>query len=112
MEETVEDLSEYHLRYLGLVLVKGKQDPLRIYECFDGNPPDILEKKRECQDLFRTGLEQYFAKDFTGAASTFQQILKMNPEDRAARLFLGKAAGFISNDVPEDWSGVERMGEK
>lgn len=100
------------MRYLGKVQVKGKQEPLGIYECFAGDLSVIRDKKIETLDQFKHGLNQYFNREFADAASIFQKILKLNPEDGPARLLLSKSAGYISTPVPEDWTGVEMMKEK
>ena len=71
----------YGLRYLGQVLVKGKKEPLDIYECIDGDSTEVVAKKLDTLSEFRAGLEQYLSKEFAEAAATFQKIVKKNPAD-------------------------------
>jgi two-component system sensor histidine kinase ChiS len=40
----IADPAQFSLRYLGLVKVKGKKTPIEVYECFDGDPPAVIEK--------------------------------------------------------------------
>src|SRR5690606_33887573 len=42
--QLIDDSSKFHLRYLGLVQVKGKQLHFGIHECFSGNDEDLIEK--------------------------------------------------------------------
>jgi class 3 adenylate cyclase len=34
--------SLFNFRYLGIVKVKGKNNTIRIYECYDGDEPEII----------------------------------------------------------------------
>jgi adenylate cyclase len=61
---------------------------------------------------FEQGLHHYFAKEFTEASVCFNNVLKVNPEDRTARLYLERSAQFMVRGVPEDWEGVEAMESK
>ena len=46
------------------------------------------------------------------AAVTFQQIVKMNSSDHTAKLFLNRSAHLITQEIGDDWKGVESMGTK
>ena len=43
------------------------------------------------------------------AALGFQQVVKQNPDDATAKLFLQKSGQLIATGVPQDWDGVEVM---
>ncbi|MCB0593785.1 MAG: response regulator [Lewinellaceae bacterium] len=103
---------DYHFRMLGKVQMKGKKVPVGIYECFDGDPPPIFEKKLAALDAFGQAREYYFQKEFAKAYRTFEGILKDNPDDAATQLFLNKTLECIASGVPEDWTGIERMTAK
>lgn len=99
----------FHLRPLGWVQVKGKQQPLSIHECFSGNSEEELEKKMASLADFNEGISNYLMKSFGKAFVAFQNVLEVNPEDHTANFFLGKTARYISVGVPENWMGVEEM---
>ena len=101
--------TDFHLRHLGKVLVKGKNEPIGIYECYDGDSPEIREQKMASVSYFEKGLEHFYARNFPEAASVFNKILKKNAEDRTAKLFLNKASLYTLEGVPDDWTGVEVM---
>jgi two-component system, sensor histidine kinase ChiS len=102
----------FHVRYLGEVQVKGKRKPVKVYECFDGDATDIFEKKSQTLDTFDSGMRHYLGREFAGAIVDFESVLKYNPNDAVARLFLNKAAYFVTHGVPEKWTGVEMMESK
>ena len=109
---TIELPTDFHFRYLGKVLVKGKQQPIGIYECFDGDSLEQIDKKEQTFSVFEQGLNLYFKKSFPEAILAFKKVLEINPNDAPARLFLNKAAYYISNEVAENWTGVEKMVQK
>ncbi|MCL4158557.1 UNVERIFIED_CONTAM: hypothetical protein GTU68_052522 [Idotea baltica] len=107
-----EDPLSYHIRFLGNVQVKGKSEPIGIYECFDGDSPEVLKLKTETQPDFDQGLMHYYGRQFHDALDLFEKILQINPKDRVVRLFHQKASEFMVEGVPEDWTGVEKMERK
>lgn len=107
--EKIENSDDFHLRYLGKVQVKGKKEPVGLYECYEGDSPEIVVKKMKVQPDFEKGLRQFFNREFAQAAATFDQVLKTNPKDHPARLFMNKSSEYLLNGVPDDWSGVEVM---
>ncbi|MCB9303237.1 MAG: response regulator [Lewinellaceae bacterium] len=108
----IDGQEAFHLRYLGQVLMKGKLDPIGIYECFDGDDPYLLDKKLATLDVFQEGLSQYLAADFFAARAAFSAVLATNPDDQPARLFLDKANRYLTSGAPEGWAGVELMDSK
>jgi class 3 adenylate cyclase len=102
----------YHTRFLGKVQVKGKDVPISLYEVYNGDPEVIIELKLKTKVDFEQGLHLYFAKDFAEASVCFKNVLKVNAEDRTARLYLQRSAQFMVQGVPEDWEGVEALDSK
>ncbi len=101
--------ANYLCRFLGKVSVKGKKEPVMIYEIMDGSDNAISEQKILTKKCFEGGLELYYAKDFRAALSKFQEALKLFPEDKAALLYGTNAEKFLNQAVPDDWDGVERL---
>ena len=98
------------IRYLGKVRVKGKKEPLGIYECLAGEEPENLATKLQTQEIFEKGLRHFWAKEFAEAAGEFNTLLKKDPDDQVAERFLKKASRYILEGVPEGWDGVEDIG--
>ena len=57
-------------------------------------------------------MDHYFNRDFAMAAVTFQRIFKMHENDLPAKLFLNRSAHLITQDLGDDWKGVETMTTK
>ena len=110
--QQIENKENFHVRFLGRVQVKGKKEPVGLYECYDGDLENTLAKKIETQADFEMGLQQFFNREFPEATATLNKVLKINSEDHSARLFLNKASKYILEGVPEDWDGIEIMSFK
>jgi adenylate cyclase len=103
---------EFDFRYLGPVQVKGKQKPIDIYECINGDNALLSKHKLETLNTFEEGMNQYFTKEFAMAAVTFQQIVKKEQNDSAAKLFLNRSAHMITQETGDDWKGIASISTK
>lgn len=100
------------LRYLGKVQVKGKQEPIGLYECFEGDIPAQRALKMASLDLFRRGVEYYFKRDFHEAKKIFHNITKQNPQDMVAQFFINRIGVYLKKGIEKNWTGVETMASK
>jgi len=109
--EVMEKLSEpekYCIRFLDKVQVKGRENPIRIYDVFDADPEPLKEKKQQTLEAFAQGQEKYFHQNFRESMICFADIVRLNPDDHAARIYLSRCEQFLKNGIPEDWQGIER----
>ena len=84
-EETLdrlEDPDQFSWRPLDRVQVKGKMRPVKIYEVFSGDSPEVQELKRQTLGDFKQALELYYARKFTDANLCIAHVLAQNPEDK------------------------------
>ncbi|MDX2286003.1 MAG: tetratricopeptide repeat protein [Bacteroidia bacterium] len=96
-------------RYLGLVQVKGKQEPLGIYECLAGDSPELAARKQALGSAFGSSLEQFLKGDMAEAVRGFRALAAEAPEDQAVQRFLRQAAHYLDTGLPQHWVGVEVM---
>ncbi len=86
--KSLEDPGAYMYRFIGKVRVKGKSDPVSVFEIFDGIDPEILERKMRANIFFEQGMLSYYQKDFPGAMFNFKKVLEILPEDGASAFYL------------------------
>ncbi len=110
--EQIQNPELFHLRYLGKVQVKGKQSAIGIYECFDSNSVEQVNKKEKTLSLFNEAMYHYLNKSFEHSVKAFQSIAGINPKDQTTQFFLDKAVSYLQKGVPENWSGVLEMMNK
>jgi class 3 adenylate cyclase len=102
----------FHFRFLGPVQVKGKQNSVDLYECINGDDTTLFDHKLKTMTSFNNAMNLYFNKEFAMAAVAFQEIFKMNTRDTTAKLFLNKSAHLITQEIEDNWKGLELMTTK
>lgn len=105
-ERTVEQAgSEVLVRRLDKASVKGKKEPVVLYEAI-ALMSQATEAEKKLVIDFEQALDAYFARDFTGATSICARILKKHPHDGPTKLLLNRCAAFIQDPPPASWNGV------
>lgn len=90
-EETFKSLADpgaYMYRFIGKVRVKGKIDPVSVFEIFDGVDEALFDRKMKANRFFEQGMLAYYQKDFPGAMFYFRKVLEVLPEDGASTFYL------------------------
>ncbi len=101
----------YPVRELDLIQVKGRREPVAIYEVLiDG--PGRPSPKGELRAVFANGLAAYRSRDWENAIGHFQRLVSLDEGDRAAHIFLERSQYYWGRPPPEDWDGVWAMTEK
>lgn len=114
-ESTLQRISiieNFHLRNLGPVQLKGKLSSIKIYECFDSDPEDALQKKKETLPLFNRGVSFYMNNLFSNANETFRNVIETDNNDNTANFFYNYTKQIIESGDPKIKMGVVKMDEK
>ena len=107
-ETIVEQLKENHpftLRLLDKVKMKGKENPITIYDVIDGEADETQALMKLTLEDFELGMEAYFGQDFIKAQTFFSKVITTNPNDRAAFLLMSRCHQLMLEGVPKDWNG-------
>lgn len=110
--QTIKNKDDFNFRYLGRVRVKGKDNVIGIYECFDGDHENNIILKAKTLRSFEKGLKYFYAKEFPKASAAFDAVLTKNPEDRVAKYFITKSAEYMISGTSENWNMVNTMNTK
>jgi adenylate cyclase len=102
--------SQFVCRELDKIRVKGKNQPVTIYELLDV----VAEKSKYTELLahFEQAMLAYRAQDWSVAAAGFAAILDKFPDDGPSRVFLGRALEFSKAAPEAEWDGVYVMKTK
>lgn len=109
---TIENKDDFHFRYLGKVKMKGKNEVIGVYECFDGDEDDCIALKIKTLKDFEKGLKYFFNKEFPKASAAFDKVLTKNEKDYVAKYFVTKSAEYTISGTPTDWDMVNTMDAK
>ena len=107
--DRLQDPSEYTIRTIGRVKVKGKSEAVVVYEVLDGDPSGVLDLKQKTLANFELGVTLYHEKQFEEARKIFARIQEQNAADRPATFYMNLCGQFVKTGVPEDWTGVLMM---
>ena len=102
-------------RELDFITVKGKTEPVRIYEILQlknqADKNNATEKLTEIKELFEQGLAFYREQKWQESESCFSECaLKYN--DMPSVVFLDRIRHFKQNPPSADWDGVFKMSVK
>ncbi len=110
--QLIEQTENFHLRHIGLVQLKGKQQSIKIHECFSGNTSELISKKQKTLAAFNEGVDHYLNRSFSNAVQSFSEVAVLDPTDSTAQFFLTHAKQCLQKGVPENWGGVLEMSSK
>lgn len=98
-------------RELDSVRVKGKQEPVRIYELLaKGRPQGVLKK---FIDNFEHGIALYKQQRWDEAIEVFQRVhQEVKKGDYASKLYVERCEAMKANPPGDDWDGVFTMTTK
>ena len=80
--------SNYAIRSIDTVKVKGKSQKVTVYEVFDTDPPEIKEGKLKTLEKFTEAISLYNSGESLAAGRLFTECLKINPSDRVAKIYV------------------------
>jgi adenylate cyclase len=96
-------------RALALIKVKGRSQPVRIYELL--GPKGAVEPARlERARAFERALDGLHARDFAGARDLFAPLARAG--DAAAEVYREVCERYLAEPPPADWDGSYRMTSK
>jgi adenylate cyclase len=91
-------------RELDLIRVKGKLQPVTIFEILGS---DVIEDDgRERVALFSMGREAYKQRAWAEARNHFEKVLERWPQDEPSRIFAARCSEYLAVAPPADWDGV------
>ncbi|MFC1723087.1 adenylate/guanylate cyclase domain-containing protein, partial [Nanoarchaeota archaeon] len=99
---------EFMTRKIDKVAVKGKKEPVTIYE-LAGSYEKAKDWYQPLCTKFEEGLEHYFNKKWNKAIDSFKETIKIRDDgkkDGPSTLFIERCKAFKKSPPPKDWDGV------
>ncbi len=98
---------DFVYRELDRVRVKGRREPVRIFE------PVGEAGTRDCDlDSFHQALEFYRRRQWRDADAILSELSSEAPQSELYRLYRRRISAFQANPPPADWDGTEVRREK
>jgi len=102
----------YRVREVDRVVVKGKTEPIGVYEVLDYHTEQSFPELIEVMGHFNDGLSEYRRRRWDRAAKSFRQALQLNPQDSVSALYVERSDFFLQAPPPDDWDGTFVMKTK
>lgn len=104
-EETRKAVPDVVVRELDRVRVKGKDEPVAIFEPI-GLQGSVDKETLDRLKLFAQALKFYRAQDWDKAELQLINLQKIDPESGLYKEFIRRIARFRSDPPPRNWDGV------
>jgi len=98
--------SSYRHRKVDNVVVKGKTEPVGVYELLDYHTEESFPNMIEALGVFRDGMECYQNGSWEKGRILFEKALALNPQDKCAQLYIERCDHLIANVDPGLWDGI------
>jgi adenylate cyclase len=102
----------YRIRDIDLVVVKGKTEPIGVYEVLDHHTEETFPNLMDVVNHFNEGMRHYRAARFEPAIGQFERALACNPKDKLSATYIGRCRHLLAHPPGEGWNGVWVMTEK
>ena len=101
--------STFVVRELDLVRVKGKKEPIRIFELV-GSVSELSDKQKHVLKHWEAGLSKYRAKEFKKAIDDFAKAAREG--DKTSSIYIERCEHFLKEHPGKDWDCVWVMKTK
>ena len=102
----------YRIREIDRVIVKGKTEPVGIYEVLDYHSEESFPNFMEVVLYFKDGLGYYRNGNWARAITAFTEVLKLHPADSLCFVILKAIKKKGDHPPGDDWNGVWVMVSK
>jgi len=108
--EHVKD--DLETRFLDSLRVKGKAQPVKVYEVLERKENGLSEKKKKAMEFYKQGMESYLAQKWEDGIGFFRKALEADETDAPSKVYLERCTSYKENPPPHDWDGVYVMTTK
>lgn len=112
-ESTVSKLrGTYRLRDIDLVIVKGKTQPVRVFEMLDFHDTQTFPNLLDVVGHFSEGVSDYRMANWEKAIQRFEKCIDLNPDDGLSKTYIDRCKTLQASPPAGEWDGVWTMKDK
>jgi adenylate cyclase len=100
------------VRELDLIQVKGKTEPIKVYELLGMADMSMTSGQKEATELYQEGLKLYRSRSWDEAIAYMNQAYQLDPTCHVAEVYAQRASLYQLNPPGDDWNGVFVMTTK
>jgi adenylate cyclase len=102
----------YRIRNIDYVVVKGKTEPVGVYEVLDHHTEASFPNLMDVVNYFNEGMRHYRAAKFANAITHFEKALAYHPHDKLATTYIERCRHLQDHPPIPAWNGVWVMTQK
>ena len=102
----------YRMRDVDDVVVKGKSEPVKIYEILDYHTQESFPHLMEVTGHFAEGRRHYAKGEWSRAIKAFYRCLELNSADALSKIFVERCLYLADHRPREEWDGIWTMESK
>jgi adenylate cyclase len=95
----------FEFRFLDLVAVKGRAEPVQVYELL-GRAGGLPAERREVLARYDQGVALYRNRRWAEATKLFEELAAAAPDDGPIALYRRRALELLAEPPASDWDGV------
>jgi adenylate cyclase len=100
------------VRELDLIQVKGKTEPVKVYELLGTADMEMTENQRQALEMYHEGLKLYRSRKWEEAIAYMQQAYSLDENCYVAQIYTERANLYQITPPPAEWNGVFVMTTK
>lgn len=101
------DPNQYHIRFLDRIRVKGKSQPLSVYEVFDNDPADLRASKLASLHFFDEAIAHYHLKNINQSIQLLRKCIEIAPADFTALMYLERCYEYHATGLHQSTGELE-----
>ncbi|MDM8566950.1 bacteriohemerythrin [Candidatus Halobeggiatoa sp. HSG11] len=102
----LDDPSQYSMRFLDKIKVKGRSEKVNIFEIFDADESQLKQDKQATIKKFEQAVNLYQEYQFSTVQQLMQECLQINSQDKAANTYIQRCQTFLKVEQSEDWEKI------
>ena len=100
------------VRELDLIQVKGKTEPVKVYELLGTADMGMTENQKQALEMYHEGLKLYRSRKWEEAIAYMQQAYSLDETCYVAQIYTERANLYQITPPPAEWNGVFIMTTK
>lgn len=109
--EAVQDLEHLFIRFIDAVKVKGKKEPVELYDVYNYNSDEMIYGKQSNHALYMEGFRYYQNGDWDKSLKAMESYRSNVPGDRLPEVIIERCQMF-KKIPPKNWNGVYQFDQK
>jgi len=102
----------YRIREVDRVVVKGRTEPVGIYEVLDFHTDETFPNLMGVVSHFHEGVKRYRERQWDAAMESFNQALDLHPKDDISNLYVARCQQLKEHPPADTWDGTWMMESK